>query len=104
MTDMTLTNEAREALKLAINPAVKWGDHGRTVVARMHDDEGLDLMMETLVPAVERILAAREKALREEIAADLKSQAVARFDQYGPSDARGAAFWDSAEYVRGETR
>lgn len=66
---MTLSDEEREALRVAINPAVKWGDCGRTVVARMHDDEGVDFVMETLAPAVEGILAAREQALREKFAA-----------------------------------
>lgn len=51
----------------------------------------------TATPAA---LARNDEDVREGIARALSEQALDRFRQYGSSDARGAAFWDTATAIR----
>jgi hypothetical protein len=51
----------------------------------------------TPVPGIEQTLA-------EVLAALIRPMATARFDEYGPHDARGAAIWDVAAFLAEDPR
>ncbi len=46
------------------------------------------------------LMERRERRGAERIAARCQEWATARFDEHGPMDARGAALWDVAAWIR----
>lgn len=87
MTTVDLTAEQLETLDAALDKAAGQSGCYRHVIA-----------------AVELIATEHRASERGVIAERLRLSAVDRFDEYGPHDDRGAAFWDAACWLNEDLR